>query len=140
MKLKGLFLTASVLLALSHSVVFAELEKEMLPLAAERGCAACHTVKPKEAKPNKAGEVIKPFGPPYQMVAERYKDKEGAFETLVKVVNSGSNVYVRHWKDETSGLAMPPNSIVLKEGDAEILVKWILSLADEPTDTTKAAK
>ena len=33
------------------------------------------------------------------------------------------------WKDKTSGLAMPPNKVAIKETDAKKLVKWILTLA-----------
>ncbi len=51
---------------------------------------------------------------------------------LLRIVNSpleGSNPYGSHWKDQVSGLAMPPNKVAIKEADAKKLVKWILTLA-----------
>jgi len=135
---KGLFVSAAVLgLALSHSTAFAE--EDMLQFAAERGCLICHAVEPAPASddPN----AVKPVGPAYQHVAERYHGQEDAFEQLVTIVKTGSNPYERHWKDETSGLAMPPNAVALQEGDAEKLVTWILSLAEEkPAAETGEAK
>ncbi len=45
------------------------------------------------------------------------------------MVLEGSNPYGSHWKDQVSGLAMPPNKVAIKEADAKKLVKWILTLA-----------
>jgi cytochrome c len=37
-----------------------------------------------------------------------YKGKPGADAFLTRVVLEGSNPYGSHWKDQVSGLAMPP--------------------------------
>lgn len=130
---KTVLLSVALLgLGLSYNAVAEEAaptEMDMLQFASERGCLACHTVDP--VKPSDDPNEVKPFGPAYKLVAERYKGQEGAFKQLVNTVVSGSNPYSRHWKEESSGLAMPPNAVALEEGDAEKLVAWILSLADE---------
>jgi len=40
----------------------------------------------------------------------------------------GRYAYESHWKGKVSGLAMPPNAVVIKQAEARQLVKWILSL------------
>ena len=52
----------------------------------------------------------------------------GAVDQLTRTVMAGSNPYSSHWKGKVSGLAMPPNEVVIKETDARQLVEWILGL------------
>jgi cytochrome c len=40
----------------------------------------------------------------------------------------GTSPYNRHWKAESSGIAMPPNGVAISEADAAKLVDWILGL------------
>ena len=40
----------------------------------------------------------------------------------------GTSVYNRHWKEESSGVAMPPNGVAISEDNARKLVDWILAL------------
>ena len=57
-----------------------------------------------------------------------YKGKPGASEFLTRVVIEGSNPYSSHWKGKVSGLSMPPNAVAITEGNARLLVNWILAL------------
>lgn len=122
-------------LALSFNVAIAE-EDAAVALARKSGCLVCHSIQPKEV--SKEPKAVLPVGPSYEEVAQRYAGKEGAHEQLVTIVLNGSNPYSRHWKENTSGLAMPPN-VALTEENANILVKWILSLAPakEATESKK---
>jgi cytochrome c len=43
-------------------------------------------------------------------------------------VLKGSSPYESHWKGQASGLAMPPNTVAIKDADARELVGWILAL------------
>jgi cytochrome c len=43
-------------------------------------------------------------------------------------VLEGSNPYSSHWKGKVSGLSMPPNAVAITEGNARLLVNWILAL------------
>lgn len=127
---KVLFMNAffpAVALALSVASLPAlavESDEAMMQLAATSGCVACHSVEVKELQP---GEV-KPFGPPWRKVATRYKGDPAAAETLFHLVMEGTNPYNRHWKEDTSGLAMPPNAVALSAENGRKLVDWILSL------------
>ncbi|MET0029013.1 MAG: c-type cytochrome [Candidatus Thiodiazotropha sp.] len=81
---------------------------EMLPLATQRGCSACHQVDNK---------VV---GPAYKEVAAKYKGQEGAVDMLVaKVKAGGSGVW--------GPVPMPPNAHVSDE-DIKTVVEWILTL------------
>ncbi|MET0066703.1 MAG: c-type cytochrome [Candidatus Thiodiazotropha sp.] len=81
---------------------------EMLPLATQRGCSACHQVDNK---------VV---GPAYKEVAAKYKGQEGAVDMLVaKVKAGGSGVW--------GPVPMPPNAHVSDE-DIKTVVEWIMSL------------
>ncbi len=100
-----------------------ETHEDMLQLAATSGCFACHSLDPRVVAP---GEVL-PFGPSWRKVATRYKDDPNAQSMLFDLVMGGTNPYNRHWKEDTSGLAMPPN-VALKPEDGHKLVNWILSL------------
>ena len=61
-------------------------------------------------------------------MTKQYKGKPGASEFLTRVVIEGSNPYSSHWKGKVSGLSMPPNSVAITEGNARLLVNWILAL------------
>lgn len=99
---------------------------EMLNLAQKSGCVTCHSI----AAGGKGPNGLKPIGPPWQKVAEKYKGQAKALDNLTQVVLKGSSPYESHWKGEVSGFAMPPNSVVLSEDQAKQLVGWILHLAD----------
>jgi cytochrome c len=76
-------------------------------LAGEKACLACHAIDKK---------VV---GPAYKDVAAKYKGNAKAEAMLVKkVVNGG----VGTWGQ----IPMPANKS-LKEDEAKILVKWVLS-------------
>ena len=52
----------------------------------------------------------------------------GAADELTRIVRAGSNPYASHWKGKVSGIAMPPNAVVLNEAQTRELVGWILAL------------
>lgn len=97
---------------------------EMKKLATTSGCMTCHSIEP--GKPGPDG--MKPIGPAWVDVARQYKGKPGAAEFLTRVVLEGSNPYSSHWKGKVSGLSMPPNAVAITEGNARLLVNWILAL------------
>jgi cytochrome c len=97
---------------------------EMKKLATSSGCMTCHSIE--TGKPGPDG--MKPIGPAWQDVARQYKGKPGAAEFLTRVVLEGSNPYSSHWKGKVSGLSMPPNAVAITEGNARLLVNWILAL------------
>ncbi|MGD8909502.1 MAG: c-type cytochrome [Chromatiales bacterium] len=77
-------------------------------LATQRGCMACHQLE------------TKVVGPAYKDVAAKYKDQEGALDSLVaKVKAGGSGVW--------GPVPMPPNAHVSDE-DIKTIVAWVLSL------------
>lgn len=110
----------------SSSLVMAESDVKMIQLAEKSGCVTCHSI----AAGGKGPNGLKPIGPPWMKVAEKYKDDKKAVKSLTQTVLNGSSPYESHWKGEVSGVAMPPNSVVLNEKQAKQLVKWILHLAD----------
>lgn len=99
-------------------------DTEMKKLATTSGCMTCHGIE--KDKPGPDG--LKPIGPAWIDVAKQYKGKPGASEFLTRVVLEGSNPYSSHWKGKVSGLSMPPNSVAITEGNARLLVNWILAL------------
>ena len=120
-------LTITLLAAsLLSPLAMAEAKKdtEMLKLASTSGCMTCHSIE--SGKPGPDG--LKPVGPPWSDVAKQYKGKPGAAEFLTRVVLEGSSPYSSHWKGKVSGLAMPPNAVAITEGNARLLVNWILAL------------
>ena len=77
-------------------------------LAKSKNCLACHSV---------ANKIV---GPAFKDVAAKYKGDGGAVAALAsKIIKGGSGVW--------GGIPMPPNATT-SEAEAEILVKWILSL------------
>lgn len=93
-------------------------------LANKSGCFICHGIELDAKGP----EGLKPVGPPWKAVAARYKGDTNASKNLTAAVMGGTSLYSRHWKDESSGVAMPPNGVAISEVDAKKLVDWILSL------------
>ncbi len=103
-------------------------DKETVALLQKSACLNCHTLvkKPAQTKTELS------FGPPYLLVAARYRDDKQALETLFSTVRHGSNPYGKHWKDESSGIAMPP-MVTVSDENIKKLLTWILAL-----DETKA--
>jgi len=99
-------------------------ETDMMKLASQSGCLTCHSIE--SGKPGPEGNA--PIGPAWQDVAAQYAGKPGAQDFLTRIVLEGSNPYSSHWKGKVSGLAMPPNAVAITEGNARLLVSWILSL------------
>ena len=102
----------------------AKKDTEMLKLASASGCMTCHSIE--AGKPGPDG--LKPIGPPWTEVAKQYKGKPGATEFLTRVVLEGSSPHSSHRKGKVSGLSMPPNAVAITEGNARLLVNWILAL------------
>lgn len=100
-------------------------DKDMKKLASASGCFTCHSIEPGKTGP----DGMAPVGPAWQDVANKYKGQKDAASRLTKTVMTGSNPYDSHWKGKVSGLAMPPNAVVIKEPEAKKLVNWILSMA-----------
>jgi len=99
-------------------------DASMKQLAAVSGCTTCHGID--VAKPGPDG--AKPIGPAWADVARQYRGKPGATEFLTRIVLEGSSPYNSHWKGKVSGLSMPPNAVAITEGNARLLVNWILAL------------
>lgn len=96
----------------------------MRHLASKSGCFICHGIELDAKGP----DGLKPVGPPWKAIAVRYKGNKTAVNDLTKAVMGGTSPYSRHWKEESSGIAMPPNGVAIKEDDAKKLVEWILKL------------
>ncbi|MCB1937888.1 MAG: c-type cytochrome [Rhodocyclaceae bacterium] len=97
---------------------------DMKKLALQSGCLTCHSIE--SGKPGPNGQ--QPIGPAWEDVSVQYAGKPGAQDFLTRVVLEGSNPYSSHWKGKVSGLSMPPNAVAITEGNARLLVSWILSL------------
>lgn len=113
----------------TSGMAFSEAESndvKMINLAQKSGCVTCHSI----ASGGTGPKGLKPIGPAWQDVAKKYKDVSSAKDELVTIVLKGSSPYQSHWKGEVSGVAMPPNSVVINQTQAEELVDWILHLAD----------
>jgi len=114
-------------LALASGVTFAAdpaQDEAMLKLASNAGCMTCHQVEPGGKGPG----GLAPIGPAWRDVSAKYKGQKDAAAQLTAIVQAGSNPYESHWKGKVSGLAMPPNKVVIGETDTRKLVAWILSL------------
>lgn len=117
--------TPLLLLALAVAPAFAaNTDEAMTALAKNAGCLTCHHIEPGAKGP----DGLPPIGPAWRDVAAKYKGVKGAQAQLTATVMKGSNPYESHWKGQTSGLAMPPNAVAIKEADAKKLVGWILAL------------
>ncbi|QID19758.1 c-type cytochrome [Nitrogeniibacter mangrovi] len=124
MKLAHYAAAGALCLTLSTSAFAADQDADMKKLALQSGCLTCHSIESGKAGPN--GQ--QPIGPAWQDVAEQYAGKPGAQQFLTRIVLEGSNPYSSHWKGKVSGLSMPPNAVAITEGNARLLVSWILSL------------
>jgi cytochrome c len=101
--MKLLFLCISGLILFSSNSVMANID-----LAKSKNCMVCHTVD------NKV------LGPAFKDVAKKYAgDKTAESKLAAKVIKGGSGVW--------GTMPMPANSQV-SQSEAQILVKWILSL------------
>ena len=98
-----LFAIASV--AVSGSALADAKDDAMRHLASKSGCFICHGIEPDSKGP----DGMKPVGPPFKSVAQRYKNDKAAAKRLTNEVLVGTSPYSRHWKDEVSGVAMPPS-------------------------------
>ena len=96
----------------------------MKKLAATSGCLTRHSIESGKSGP----EGMAPIGPAWEDVGKQYAGKPGATEFLTRIVLEGSSPYSSHWKGKVSGLAMPPNAVAITEGNARLLVSWILAL------------
>jgi cytochrome c len=118
------FILAAALLVASPLAMADAKEYAMRHLASKSGCFICHGIELDAKGP----DGLKPVGPPWKAVAERYRGDKTAATRLAAEVMGGTSPYARHWKDETSGVAMPPNGTAIKEDDAKKLVEWILGM------------
>ena len=97
-------LAAGLLVAGAANTAYAQ---DAAKLAAEKACMACHAIDKK---------VV---GPGFKDIAAKYKANATAEAMLVqKVLKGGVGVWGQ--------VPMPPNAS-LKEEEAKLLVKWILS-------------
>lgn len=110
----------------ANSFAFADAKQDdaLRQLANKSGCFICHAIELDAKGP----EGLKPVGPPWKAIAARYKGDKNARKNLTTAVMGGTSIYNRHWKEESSGVAMPPNGVAISEADAKKLVDWILSL------------
>lgn len=112
-------------MAASSSVLAdAKQDEAIRQLANKSGCFICHGIELDAKGP----EGLKPVGPPWKAIAARYKGDRNAAKNLTAAVMGGTSLYNRHWKEESSGVAMPPNGVAISEADAKRLVAWILAL------------
>lgn len=119
-----LCLSLTALLAASPVFADAKADEAARQLAIRSGCFICHAIELDAKGP----EGLKPVGPPWKAIAARYKGDKSAKKNLTTAVMGGTSVYNRHWKEESSGVAMPPNGVAISEADATKLVDWILKL------------
>ena len=119
-----LSLSVAALLTAGSAFADGKADDAARQLATRSGCFICHAIELDAKGP----EGLKPVGPPWKAVAARYKGDKDAQKNLTAAVMGGTSLYNRHWKDESSGVAMPPNGVAISEADAAKLVDWILSL------------
>jgi cytochrome c len=110
--------------ALAASAAVAD-EGAMRGLAEKAGCASCH----RETPASKGWDKLIPLTPSWREIAVRYRDAEGAEDTLTAVVlqGTGTGRGDRHWQGIASIPAMPPNRIEVTAAQARELVRWILA-------------
>ncbi len=127
--MKKLFAASGIaaLLAVGSQVSAQEAEDvRMMRLAEGAGCVICHSI----GTGSKGPHGLKPIGPAWVKVAQKYRDDPMAVESLTKVVLEGSKPESSHWEGEiSSGMGMPANDLVINDEDAGALVAWILNLA-----------
>jgi cytochrome c len=79
-------------------------------------CRTCHTVD------------VKAFGPSFKQIAERYRGKPGAVDTLAKHIIRGSSGL---WGNDNNMPAHPSMS----ENDAKLITQYILNIESEEKST-----
>jgi len=94
-------------------------------IAARSGCNLCHELHPRNPE-----NSLLPIGPAWTDIARRYRGRPDATARLTAVVlqGSGTGPGDRHWAGRSSGVVMPSNTLEISAGDAERVVRWILSL------------
>lgn len=117
-------LLIAAMAASSPVLADAKQDEAIRQLANKSGCFICHGIELDAKGP----EGLKPVGPPWKAIAARYKGDRNAAKNLTAAVMGGTSLYNRHWKEESSGVAMPPNGVAISEADAKRLVAWILAL------------
>lgn len=117
----------AALLSLTGTVSAQEAEDvRMMRLAEGAGCVICHSI----GTGSKGPHGLKPIGPAWVKVAQKYRDEPEAVTALTQVVLEGSKPDSSHWEGEiSSGMGMPANKLVINDEDAAALVAWILNLA-----------
>ena len=125
-RMTAIHLLPLLAVALVSSPAFADARKDEAArqLATKSGCFICHAIELDAKGP----DGLKPVGPPWKAVAARYKGDKRARKSLTAAIMGGTSVYNRHWKEESSGVAMPPNGVAISEDNARKLVDWILAL------------
>lgn len=125
-RMTAIHLPLLLVVALAGSSALADTKRDEAArqLATKSGCFICHAIELDAKGP----EGLKPVGPPWKAVAARYKGDKSARKNLTAAIMGGTSLYNRHWKEESSGVAMPPNGVAISEADAKKLVDWILSL------------
>jgi len=124
MKFLNVVISLGTAICAQAAIADATLDKQMIQLAYSDGCTMCHSMKSVKASPG----GMAPIAPSWQDIAEHYRGKANAPDTLLKVVMGGGSAYGNHWEDKVSGTVMPPNAILINEADARKLIAWILSL------------
>ena len=117
----------SALLAVATQTSAQEAEDvRMMRLAEGAGCVICHSI----GTGSKGPHGLKPIGPAWVKVAQKYREDPTAVDSLTEVVLEGSKPESSHWEGEiSSGMGMPANKLVINDEDAGELVAWILNLA-----------
>jgi cytochrome c len=121
-----LLVVAEVLSLLSTQVMAnpAENDQAMFELATNSGCMTCHTIVPAP----KRADGLPPIAPAWRDIAIKYRDDPAASQRLTHTVMTGSDPNARHWAGKTGAVSMPPESQVVTEAQARVLVNWILVL------------
>ena len=123
MKSELLLIGVALVLALSSAVAAADpFDDEMNRLAADSGCALCHSARPEKA----TDDAVPPPAPAWSEIAKRYRGQRDAEDKLVAIVIRGVRPEDRHWAGKTSAVVMPTNRVEISEEDARRLIRWIL--------------
>ena len=105
--MKKALLLSVVLTLVGSSYALAGQKEDMLKLAEQKGCLACHQIDKK---------VV---GPAWLDVAKRYTEKD-----IDQLVNSILNGSMGKW----GNVPMPANKGIVSEEEARKLAEWIISL------------
>lgn len=126
MKLAKLAIAATAFALAAPTVAQEAEDVRMMRLAEGAGCVTCHSI----GSGSKGPHGLKPIGPAWVKVAQKYRTDPEAVSTLTEIVLKGSDPASSHWEGEiSSGMGMPANNLVINDDDAGQLVAWILNLA-----------